>query len=289
MGTMKMPMSEHGCMNGRVMNTVLGRFEPCPFCKEKRKEEVRTGVVTDSTTGEERNLCELLHLRKSMIGLAYSFEALVPDAKAGYFTKESMRKADEALQDLVSKATIGEAPSDSYLFSLGYRANIGLFAYQYMMRAYKAGLTVAPFVTGADVLRMRTSETYGRLHMKLEYMEKQDDTATFSDLVDRDICVILFDSGCTFAEFQEVAGLMQLRARYDRPTILFTLSSFKQIQMLVQDGEDGYERYALAKHVALEYRKPEYEQQQRDLTDSSAGATMTQEGFLSMFANNSSL
>ena len=126
-------------------------------------------------------------------------------------TYELVKKQADSL---MSKAALGELPTYSMLFNFGATCNIMNFVYPLMIRYYLAGKTVTPFLTGLDLCKLRyLSESSSKeTHLGI----------TYTDLLDRDICVLYLDSGCTEIAFYAAKGLLSLRALKQKTTILIT-------------------------------------------------------------------
>lgn len=261
----------YSCNNGKIFNPALRQLVDCPHCSKIRKDEVRNDRLVDS--GE--SLCETLNIRKSLTGLEFSINTILPEYARSFLVPDSVDKVAVALEHLTDKAVLGEKPACSYLFNLGAKANIDAFIYQYFMKAYKAGLSVCKYLYASDVYKLRIAEE------EYDSSEEAKDSFSYSDILNKDICAVLIDTGATYKDIRAVAGLMQLRARNNLPTLIFTLCYTKDIFNLVYDSDENL--LHLAKWVSVEYLRGEVTEQQRGVSQ------MSPEEFDNLFRNRNSL
>lgn len=235
----------YNCRNGKVFNVATKQFVPCPHCGEIRTKEVSEDKVFDLA---DVSLSDKLHLKKPVTGLNFSMECVIPEYARRELELSSVNEVEAVLQQFVNKALLGEAPDGSYLINLGSKANIDAFVYQYIMKAYKAGISVAPFVTALDILRIRAEDE--RTEFIAEDAEN-DTQVHLTDLVKPQICVVLIDTGATQREVDAVRGLIQLRARDNLPTLVFILYWQKRLSHMCHDSDENL--YHLAKLVSVKY------------------------------------
>ena len=229
------PDCPNHCSGGYMIDPYNHTKRLCSYCANKRSNVVRRDVV-DKETG--KTISELLKLPISFAGKEYQADTVIPTFARKCLTKESIEYVLTELRNLINKTSVGELPSYSLLFNLGKYACENNFIYPYLLRAYKAGLSVAPLLTSLELMRLRSRYESGL----------EDD---FGDYLDKQVCVVVLDAGANYLEVMAVKGLMQLRASKDLPTIIFTGYWQSRIRDLI--GQDDYLGYNLAKLIAIEF------------------------------------
>lgn len=222
------------CHNGKLFNPVTKQTTICPYCSKKRAEVAR-GKSADEDTG--KSLSEILKIPPSLTGTAFDPET--------FFFKRSNKKLDIAsvnnvknlLVELMNRITLGDTPDVSYLLNFGGLANNTAFVYPYLVRAYKAGLRVAPLVYGLELIKLR--QRYEQMSGTDE--ETAEYGSCYIDYVKADVCITIIDAGATQSDIQAIKGLMQLRANKGKPTIIITEFWMPQkLEYLVTDEHTKY-------------------------------------------------
>lgn len=269
----------YNCNNGKLFNPALKQMVDCPHCSKIRSQEVREDKVNDS----EQSLCKLLNVRKSLTGLQFSMEAILPEYARSFLLPITVDAVGRVLEKLTNEIILGEKPECSYLFNLGAKANIDAFVYQYLIKAYKSGVSVLPYLYASQIHKLRLKDDY----YNPDIDTSSEDELSYTDLINKDICVVLIDAGATYKEIKSVAGLMQLRAREGLSTLIFTLSYSREIFDLVHTSDEKLQY--LAKLVSVEYLNDDVAAMQRGGNNRSNVTKMTSEQFDNMFANRDML
>ena len=202
------------CINGILYNPYSRVSQPCPYCEEKRKEEL---AKYESNT-DEKSIYEILKIQPSLSGDLFSMEMLIPEVATKYLTKESLSEVEDTLSKMLSDITIGEYPDYSILFNFGKTCDASIFYVPFMTKAYRNGLKVAPLLDVLTLSELRINfEKFGNtLESSTEW------GASLKDYLEADICIVTIDAGATPLGVGGVKGLMQLRALKGKPTYIFT-------------------------------------------------------------------
>lgn len=240
----------YSCKDGKVYNRVSHKFEPCPHCTELRVKQVR---------GEEKcegglSLSEYLKVPERYTGVSFSMDLLIPNKfQQSKLMPDSVEAVGDVLNMLISDATMGEVPRRTYLFNLGECADISAFVYPYMMRAYKAGLKVAPLVYSLELQRLRNKleRSFEDEDFRPSVMDKYGDN--YDDYIDADICVTVLDTGASMKDLNAVRGVIDNRAEKGKATLVFTYAYFDRLFSLCSNGDEMSLR--LATLVQVKYKR----------------------------------
>lgn len=223
------------CVDGYYVDPYTHRRRKCLYCAEKRKQLVKNEVELDST----KSINERLHIPETFVGYGeFNMDTVLSASERVNMTEESISEVSQILQSLIEQISVGVVPSYSMLFNLGKQSHSDNFINAYLVRAYMEGMSVAPYIT-ASVL-------YGLRRLMLDESSKPlqsfikttgYDGVDYADYIERDICVIEVDNGCTYEEIASVQGLMQLRSKWGRPTLVFTNVLPSQVKCLNSMGE----------------------------------------------------
>ena len=222
------------CTNGRIMNRDLRKWEPCPYCSEKKKELAKEGVA-ETIEGEIVNLPTLLGVDNQYMKAVFNYDLVIPEGEQLYLTRESMDLQKEVSTDLYLGLTINEKPSKSLCFGLGNKGRIDVFVYPLLSRAYLVGMTVSKFISCTEYNRM------------LVRMDEGIDWYFESD-----VTIMLINDGASKADISAAKGLMQTRALKGRATIFVSTWSIEACSLLL--GYYGDESMFLATPVFVEYK-----------------------------------
>lgn len=194
------------CIDGFYIDPYKHKKRKCLYCEDKRKQLVKEEIaLTDEATIREQ-----LNIGASFVGYGTnSIDSVIPEFAAKVMEPASVSEVLTKMRELVEKVSVGEMPSYSIMFNLGKKAFEMNFIYPYMMRAYMSGLTVCPLIDELDLSVLRNEYEAGI-------------SATYTDYLKRDICVVVISAGATNKAVGVVKGLMQQRAYKDKPTLIVT-------------------------------------------------------------------
>ena len=133
------------CSDGLVFDIAVNKLVPCPLCEELRTKQVVEGV--QSQEGTTQGLSEKLGLRRVFSRLFVDLRQVLGDLTAESLDTEQFNSIEESIGALVGSLSVKKKPKTSVLFYLGVRADIEMLAFWLLGSAYKAGLSVHPFIT----------------------------------------------------------------------------------------------------------------------------------------------
>ena len=133
------------CLDGLVFDTVQQKMVSCPLCAELREAQVLKGVSSED--GSKLGLSEKLGLRRVFSRLNVDLSQVLGELVSSSLGTEQYTALETAIQSLVGSLSLAKKPKTSVLFYLGVRADVELLAFWILGSAYKAGLSVHPFVT----------------------------------------------------------------------------------------------------------------------------------------------
>lgn len=133
------------CSDGLVFDTEQQKMVPCPLCAELREAQVLKGVSSED--GSKLGLSEKLGLRRVFSRLNVDLSQVLGGLVSSSLDTEQYTALETAIQSLVGSLSLAKKPKTSVLFYLGVRADVELLAFWILGSAYKAGLSVHPFVT----------------------------------------------------------------------------------------------------------------------------------------------
>lgn len=269
------------CTDGRIFDPYLHKWKICEHCQEKRKKLVFSGVK-DTTTGQD--IKEYLNLPESFIGVEFKREAVIPEAYTKYLIESSITSLLDELTGMLNSISVGDLPKQSYMINFGRKSFPNNFIYPLLVRGYISGLDVAPMLTSYDITVKRQKAEQGI----------REDNLPFDELLKKDLCVIVLDSGSTVTSINAVRGFMQLRANNHKPTIIITNIWNRYVHSLT--NESGILDYASAKLLGVEYKSEQEEDSVNDAnpkpqSNSLTGSrgSMSQESFNALFKPTKSM
>lgn len=133
------------CSDGLVFDTEQQKMVSCPLCAELRESQVLKGVSSED--GSKLGLSEKLGLRRVFSRLNVDLSQVLGELVSSSLDTEQYTALETAIQSLVGSLSLAKKPKTSVLFYLGVRADVELLAFWILGSAYKAGLSVHPFVT----------------------------------------------------------------------------------------------------------------------------------------------
>lgn len=230
------------CTKGILFHPRSHRESVCPHCSKLRKDVVYSSDIKDKESVES-----ILGLQERVVGKAeYSFDALFRES-LDKFESVSLNSVRSSLDALVSDLSLGDLPKYSMLFNLGSRVFEENFTNPLLVRAYLAGIKVAPLLTVHHLAYLRRS-VESQDYATDEIVEK------YNMFLDADLCVVVLDEGITKSGIDLVQGFVYARGRCRKPTVLLTHSSVSDI--LYNFATDGdYFDYSVPKLIQVKYKK----------------------------------
>lgn len=230
------------CVGGYIINPYEHKREICPYCEEKRKKISRgteAQLSSDST-----DFLKMFNLQPVLNGSVYKDELVLPAFARKGLEPNSVSTVLKYLNSLINLASLGNLPECSYLINIGSKSCWINFVYPLMAKYYISGRTLTPLLYPPEICRLRAyAEKYGIQEEKLGL--------NYYDLLDRDICVVILDSGTMTTGILAVKGLMQLRASKGKSTIILTDLWGSQLEGMYYTEEENYKN--IAKLVTVEY------------------------------------
>lgn len=260
----------YNCKNGKVMNRVTRKMETCPHCAELRAKQARGEEVCEDGT----YIYDYLKVPERYTGLAFSMDLVIPPKfQQTRLIPESIDEVDIVLKSLINDVTLGEVPNRTYLFNLGECADISAFAFPFLIKAYKAGLKVAPLVTSLDLqrLRVKLERSFDLDYTPITVLEHYGDN--YDDYLDADVCIVVLDAGATMRDLNAVRGLIDNRADKGRATLVFTYAYFDRLFALCTHGDELSLR--LATLIQVRYQKRENGSSNRGTNSSQQQPTLS--------------
>lgn len=221
----------NGCVDGWIINPYKHTRTICPYCRDKRKEEVK----------ERDTIMEDLNLPEGYIPEKFSFEDVIPSGSRGIIEEASLADVAEVSEKLIAEVSAGNLPEESIMFNLGASVYEQNFLLPLITKGYISGLKVSDLIEVPVLMAERRKYSYGEENK-------------FSDYLKSDLCVVSIDAGTDRDGLLAVKGLMQLRARRYLPTIMITHVWNRYVRDLTNPDED-YKSYELARLVSVVYKK----------------------------------
>lgn len=213
-GTLKKEVSKCplDCIDGQIFDFVLRKMKPCPECKNKRLDIVKT-EIEKSNKGEKSDLVESLNIAPSYLTQDFDFDMLIPKYWQERITKDSLFTVKKMTEDMFANAVLGKAPTHSMLINFGHTADISHFINIYLLKCYANGLKVAPWVDATMLNEMRSKQITD---------EEQKWGTVYKHYLESDVCVVTITAGATKHELRLIRGLMQDRAKREKATVIIT-------------------------------------------------------------------
>lgn len=250
------------CRDGYFIDPYKHKRIPCSYCSSKREQVVKKGLQDKDT---HKSITELLNLPNSFSGINFDADTVIPNFMLKKLEEGSVLEVKEKLRSLIQDISVGVLPITSLMFNLGSKASENNFICPYLLRAYNSGKSVVPMLSLPELCELRNNMELGI----------KTDELSYADLVSREVCIIVIDTGATKGSINAVKGLMQLRANKELSTIIFTNAWGYSVLELC--SEDDYESKNLATLYSVKYNE-KYQEEQRErkekLGTSSAGNTL---------------
>ena len=244
------------CINGYFVDPYKHKKVLCSYCEEKRKKLVKHDIELK----EDADLNSVLRLMPTFEGLGNCTIDNILMKKSKALDMQSYDRIVEKLQDLLNKVSVGELPDESLMFNMGDLANWNSYIDAYLVRSYMSGLTTAPFLFIDDLI-----------YSKRVYDLGLDDTDAidYKLITSSDTCLVFIDSGVTIKGIYAVKGLMEVRARYNKSTILFLKSFNPELKNALNSLKSfGEKRFDLVNDYMIIYKKAENDEDNKDKQDS---------------------
>lgn len=222
------------CNNGKILDVGLRKLVPCPHCSEKRKELADEGLA-ENDSGDVLSLSSILGINNPYLKTKFVYSAVIPEGERIFLDEESLKRQEDAIEDIYLGLTIGELPDRSYCIGLGNKGRVDRFAYPLLAKAYLSGLSVARFISCGE---------YNRLCINMSDELEQYYT--------KDFVMMMIPDGASKADIASAKGLMQTRALNGKPTVFVTTWVIEACSILLGYYED--ETYFLARGVFVEYK-----------------------------------
>lgn len=194
------------CKNGKIFNTVLKTWQPCPECTSVTKTLEASKHTQDPDATE--------YLDKLGIPLEYRDTEFNPDTffEATTYTIFNKQTCEPVLEQLSAISVAIKSSKilceSCYIYTGVYSRTLD-FVYSCLKDAIAYGLTAVPYVSLKDLgaIRARTSQ-----------MQKIYSNITWFDYTTADICFVAATSGSDGDDINILAELIQDRERRGLPT-----------------------------------------------------------------------
>lgn len=255
------------CRNGYYIDPYKHKKILCSYCSDKRKKTIQYGLQDKKTN---KSIEEILNLPNSFSGINFSVDTVIPNFMLKNLEEDSVNEVKEKMRELMNDIAIGVVPDYSIMFNLGSKATENNFICPYLLRAYNAGKTVTPMINLLDLCRLRNDMEIGVKH--------SDGELSYNDLLTKEVCIIVIDTGATRNSINAVKGLMQLRANKDLSTIIITNAWGYYILELC--SEDDYKAKNLATLYSVKYNE-KYKETEKERTE-QLGSTKSNNTMIGM-------
>lgn len=239
----------YNCKDGKLFNRATRKMEICPHCRDIREKQMRGEIPCE----DGKTVAQKLRIPERFTGLAFDINMVIPSKfQSTKLLPDSVQEVETVMQNIINDATLGDVPTRSYLFNLGECADANAFVYPLLMRAYKAGLSVAPLIYSMDLQKLR-HKFENSLQEDVMPSAKDEFGDNYEDYISADICVVVIDAGASMKDVYAVRGIIDNRADKRKATIVITYAYFDRLFSLCT--EDDFESLRLATLVQVKYRK----------------------------------
>lgn len=248
------------CAKGVLFNPRTHKASRCPHCAQLRQEEVydRLSSVDNTPVEQKLGLQERVCSKTE-----YSFDSLFRGS-VNLLEESSLSDVKQQLDDLVSLVSLGDLPKYSMFFNLGSRVYEQNFVNPILIRAYLAGIEVAPLQTVYSIAKMRRS-------VESQNYEEKELVEEYENCLNASLCVVVIDEGVTKSGADSIKGFVYQRGRLGKPTILLTLSNATCVVYDFPTSEDDYD-YCVPKMISVKYKKSGTASQERKAEEEKAVA-----------------
>lgn len=225
----------NNCVDGWIFNPYKKQKVECEYCKAKRVESVESG-----------DAIEKLKLPKNYTNGRFVPETVFPEYMSKYLDESSVNEVKAHMKGLIDDIILGVLPKYSIMYNLGAKVIEGNFLNPLVLKGYIAGLKMTPIIDTATLCHIRNN-------FENNY-QGEDDEIKFEELLSADLCVVSIDAGTSTKGVLAVKGLMQLRAKREKPTIILTHLWTKDIHNLCNEDSENF-MYSLATLISVKYIK----------------------------------
>lgn len=279
------PLSFEGCPNRCVEGYYIDPYRhkkiKCLYCEKKRKQLIRNEVALDS----DKTINERLHIPETFMGYGeFNIDTIIPEFERKNLIEASVVELTEVLEGIIEQISVGLVPSYSMLFNFGKQSHSDNFINPYLVRAYMSGLTVAPYITASILYALRRLMLDDTNKSILRFIKSAGyEGVEFADYIDKDVCVIEVDNGCSYDEISAVQGLMQLRGRQGKSTLVVINVLPSQVKCLNSMEEKRLD-YGYYYSVKYNYDKSGVSQ-----TSRGVGGSLSSDAFSSLKSSKNTL
>lgn len=234
------------CVDGMYVDPYSHKRMRCPYCFDKRRELVTGDAILDG----DDTVKSKLNLPSCLSGDILVTSSLIPKSGIKQLVPETVEDVYKKLEKLYQDMTAGVLPESSLLINLGKKSFEANFVSPFMLRAFQAGVSVAPYVTDMDVY-----EAFNNGKPSIEGL-------IYIDLLEADLCMVQILASASREKIFAVKGLMEFRANRNKSTVIVTKAWNSYIRDLLLDEEDDVEITSknLAKLISVDYKKTEDEE-----------------------------
>lgn len=233
------------CVDGMYVDPYLHKKLRCPYCYDKRRELVTGDAILEG----DDTLISKLNLPACLSGDVLVVSSLIPKASMKFLVPETVTDVCQKLEGFYQDITVGVLPESSLLINLGKKSFEANFVSPYMLRAFQAGVSVAPYVTDMDVF-----EAFNNGKPSIPSL-------IYIDLIEADLCVVQILASASRDTTFAVKGLMEFRANKGKSTVIVTKAWNSYVRDLILDDDDvEITSKNLAKLVSVDYKKAEDEE-----------------------------
>lgn len=218
------------CVDGYYFDPYNHKRVLCQYCAEKRKKDVRE---------EPENIVELLNLPKTYTGYGiFDRDSVIRPSQRKQMSDTSVDRLLNKMQELVEDIAVGVVPDKSILLNAGRNPVYNSFVCAYLVKGYMAGVAVYRYITAYDIYCYRRNN-------------RDTDRDEYEKILNADVLLVYLDAGLTYEELNTVAGVVQLRARFGKPTIMVTAHWSRILDRICSEDGD----LELAELYSVEYLK----------------------------------
>lgn len=225
----------YSCVDGYVYDPYKHIKIVCPHCLGEKRSKVRSGEVVNE-----------LKLPPSLTNGNFVPDAVIVNTELGALEAESVTLVLDKMKTLIKDVSIGILPDESILFNLGRKVIDSNFIAPFLTKAYSSGLSVLPLLSTIDIIKSRHN-------IDTDNSERPSNIVSYDDITSKKVCLVVIDAGSTNEEILAVKGVMQLRARYNLPTIIITHVWNYTVHSLY--GDNLSKRYDIATLYQVKYKQ----------------------------------
>ena len=199
----------YNCRNGRIFNTVLKTYQPCPHCAGAIQE-----VNNDNLADERLELLEMLDIPNRYRNAKFDPDNFFREDAKLIFASQTFKPVIEQLTSIEIAIMNSNILQESCYIYTGPNDNADVlsFVYSCLRQAVLNGLSTVPYVSLLDLQGIRSkTKALSRVYSRISYY----------DFALADICFVSATSEATASEASVLADLLSERERHDLPTYVF--------------------------------------------------------------------